>query len=126
MKLAIIGGRTFVDYALMCKSIDTFCKDQKVTLVISGGAKGADTLAEKWALEHNIDTLILKPDWTIGKRAGLERNTDIVNEATHLIAFVMPESKGTWDSIKKAREKGIPTKVIEKNNNQRLLDSWFC
>ena len=53
-KLAIIGSRGFNDYDLL-KSILNPYKDI-ITLVVSGGAKGADSLGEMWANENNIKT----------------------------------------------------------------------
>ena len=51
MKLAIIGSRDFLDYELLNQELKNY-KD-KITLVVSGGAKGADTLGEKWAIDSN-------------------------------------------------------------------------
>ena len=113
MKLAIVGGRTFKNYSLLCQKVKEFCGDQTPELIVSGGARGADTLGEKYAKDNDIKTLIFKPDWSRGKRSGLVRNSDIVNAATHVIAFVVPESRGTWDTIKKAYRKGIPVKIIK-------------
>lgn len=116
MKLAIVGGRTFKSYPLLCKEVKKFCGDVMPELIVSGGARGADRLAERYAKENQIKMKVLKPDWTKGRRSGLTRNTDIVNASTHVIAFVMPESRGTWDTIKKAQRKGIPVKIIRINN----------
>lgn len=114
MKLAIVGGRTFNNYDLMCQALEEYCEDMGMPiLVVSGGAKGADTLGERWAKENGIKTLILKPDWSTGSKAGLNRNTDIVNASTHVIAFVMPESRGTWDTIRKARKSDKNVKIIK-------------
>lgn len=42
---------------------DRVAKHGMPELVVSGGAKGADTLGEQWARKHKIKVLILKPDW---------------------------------------------------------------
>ena len=63
-------------------------------IIISGGAIGSDKMAERYAKIHNIPVLILVPDWKKhGKKAGILRNTDIINESTHVIAF--PNDKGS-------------------------------
>ena len=54
MKLAIIGSRDFNDYEFLCDELKPYL--HKITLVISGGAKGADSLGEKWAKDNNIPT----------------------------------------------------------------------
>lgn len=74
--------------------------------VVSGGARGADTMGEEWARGRGIYTRILLPDWnTHGRAAGTMRNTDIVNASDKLIAFYKNGSRGTMDSIRKARIK---------------------
>ena len=103
MKLAVIGSRGFNDYELVKKVLNEY--KERVTLVISGGAKGADTLGEKWANDNNITTLIYPAEWDkYGKRAGHIRNTDIINSCDFCIAFWDGKSTGTQDSIKKAKQ----------------------
>jgi len=103
MKVAVIGSRNFNDYEL----VKTTLSPLNITLLVSGGAKGADSFGERYANENNIETLIFKPDWEKhGKAAGMIRNTDIVNNADTIIAFWDGESKGTKDSITKAEKLG--------------------
>lgn len=97
MKTAIIGSRTFNDYAFL-KSV---CRQYDITAVISGGAIGADSLGEQYAQEMNIPTTIFKPDWDkYGRRAGVIRNKDIIENADIVIAFWDGVSRGTGHSIK--------------------------
>lgn len=115
MKVAIVGSQTFTDYELMKNTLAPF----EITQVISGGAKGADTLAENYADEFGIDKDIIPADWDnleaepcfVKKRndgseyntlAGFNRNTDIVEKAELIIAFWDGESPGTKDTITKA------------------------
>lgn len=100
MKTAIIGSRTFTDYALMCKKL----KDFSITEVISGGAKGADTLAEAYALQFEIPLTVVLPNWNkFGKAAAFVRNKEIVEKAEIVVAFWNGYSKGTEHSINVAR-----------------------
>lgn len=101
MKVAVIGGRDFKDYELVKKTLSGIT----ITLLVSGGAIGADSLGEKYANENGIETLIFLPDWkTFGKRAGFLRNSEIINECEIVVAFWDGESKGTKDSIEKAKK----------------------
>jgi len=103
MKVAVIGSRSFNDYELVKETL----KHYAITLLVSGGAKGADSLGERYANENNIQTLIFKPDWEKhGRAAGMIRNTDIINNADTIIAFWDGESKGTKDSLTKAEKLG--------------------
>ena len=101
MKVAVIGSRGFNDYELVVKTLSKMT----ITLLVSGGAKGADSLGEQYAIENNIETKIFLPDWEKHKRAaGMIRNTDIINESEVVVAFWDGESKGTLDSINKAKK----------------------
>ena len=119
INLGIVGSRNYVDYeSFKAHIVETLNKwditPTNIESVVSGGARGADSLAERWAKENDISTTVFKPDWkTLGKKAGILRNTDIVNGSSHIIAFPMKDSIGTWDSIRKSLKKGIPTKVIK-------------
>jgi len=86
MRIAVIGSRTFDDYEKLCQVMDEL--PSKVTLVVSGGAKGADSLGEKWAKENGVELKVFKPDWTkYGKGAGVVRNRQIVDECDFCLAF---------------------------------------
>ena len=95
MKLAIVGSRSITNYEKISEEIDIFI-DEIPEVIISGGAKGVDSLAEKYAYENNIEILIFKPDWKkFGKSAGVIRNKDIIQNSTHVLAFWDGSSKGT-------------------------------
>jgi hypothetical protein len=103
MKLAIVGSRTFNDYEM----VKTALKDLAITEIVSGGAKGADTLAEQYAAENNIPVKVFKPDWAkYGRGAGPVRNKQIVEYADKVIAFWDGESRGTKSSIDLAEKQG--------------------
>ncbi len=111
MRLAIVGSRNFTDPERLSRTVDKVQGD--ITLIVSGGARGADTLAEYYAKKKSIPYLIFPADWDKhGKKAGILRNQDIVDNADAMIAFLAPESKGTRDSIKRAQKKGIPVHIV--------------
>ena len=105
MKLAVVGSRDFNDYELLKSKLDTIHNRKPITLIVSGGAKGADSLSERWAKENNIETLIFIPDWNKhGKKAGFLRNEDIIKNSDAVIAFWNGESRGTLSSINLAKK----------------------
>ena len=102
MKLAVVGSRGFSDYDLLKSRLD---EEKDITEIISGGAIGADRLAEQYAAEKNIPTTIFKPEWgKHGKAAGMIRNKDIICAADKVIAFWDGKSKGTENSINIAQK----------------------
>jgi len=118
MKLGIVGSRDFNDYRSLKAAVLKILEEWKVEIkqiecIISGGAKGADTLAELFAKEYNIPIIVYLPEYNLhGNSAPLKRNTSIVNSSTHLIAFPSQTSRGTLDTINKAISKGIPRKIL--------------
>lgn len=105
-KLAIIGSRNFSDYDLLCAEM---AKLPKPSVIVSGGAKGADTLGKRYADEHGIPTEIFPAIWRpegedgpIDKGAGMKRNTDIIKSSHAVLAFWDGDSTGTMDSINKS------------------------
>jgi len=65
LKVVIAGSRGFNDYNYMKNQLNTY----NITYIITGGAKGADSLAEKYAKENNILIEIIKPEWDLyGKK----------------------------------------------------------
>ena len=97
-KVAIVGSRGFNDYELLSERLKNHAGN--ISEIISGGAKGADSLAEMFADEYGIKKTIFKAEWDkFGRSAGIIRNKDIVKNCDVLIAFWDGKSKGTKNSI---------------------------
>lgn len=114
INLAIVGGRDYADYTNFKIIVDEYIKEIGTpSKIISGGAMGVDTMAEKYANENNIPITVLKPDWNkLGKKAGILRNTDIIEASTHVLALPTQKSVGTHDSINKAKKLNKELKVV--------------
>ena len=63
MKLAIVGSRTFEDYGKMCSFIEENYDVSEITHIVSGGARGADRLGERFAKEHGIQLITHPAEW---------------------------------------------------------------
>lgn len=114
MRVAIIGSRGFTDYNLLVRTLEPV--KSKIKLIVSGGANGADSLAEKYALANNILTEIYLPDWeTYGRSAGYIRNKTIIENSDIVIAYWDGSSKGTQHSIKLAKKLNKHIKIIKYN-----------
>jgi predicted Rossmann fold nucleotide-binding protein DprA/Smf involved in DNA uptake len=112
MKFAVVGDRKFTDYKLMREEL---AKIDGITEIVSGGAPGADTLAEEWSKEYlGKDAKVFPAEWNKwGKRAGPIRNRLIWEYADQGIAFLAPWSKGTKNSIEWAEFFGKKIKVVK-------------
>lgn len=128
-RVAVIGSRDFNNYIQMKDVLDKLRLVVDIVSIVSGGAKGADSLAERYADENGITKTIFEAAWSdlshpdalvkpnkFGKlydaRAGFRRNKTIVENADVVIAFHHDNSPGTRDSINYARSLNKPIKVI--------------
>ena len=107
MKLAVIGSRSFCNYAWLEQCLLRSFRLADIEAVISGGARGADSLAARFACQYGLRLITIRADWeTHGRKAGPIRNSEIVAQADALAAFWDGSSAGTRDSINKARAAG--------------------
>ncbi len=116
MKLIIAGGRDFNDYELLKKEVSIFIESCNVDIsdieIVSGTARGADLLGEKYAKEYNIKIKRFPADWSLGKSAGYIRNKQMSEYATYCICFWNNESKGTKHMIDLAKQQNLELKVV--------------
>lgn len=106
MRVIIAGSRNITDPQQVAHSV--IMSSFKITEVVSGCARGVDTLGEEFAATLNIPVKKFPADWnTWGKAAGFKRNQEMADYADALIAIWDGESRGTMDMIEKAKEKGL-------------------
>ena len=108
MKLLIVGSRTITDFDLEGHV------QPNVDLIISGGAKGIDTVAEQYADAHGIEKLIIRPEYEkYGRAAPIKRNEKMVETADEVLAIWDGRSNGTKYTLDHARKKGkIITEIV--------------
>ena len=115
-RVIIAGGRDFNNYPLLKAKCDNILAEKATThhiIIVSGTARGADSLGEKYAQEHSYTIERYPADWnTHGKAAGPIRNAQMANSADALIAFWDGKSHGTQSMINIAKAKGLLVRVI--------------
>jgi len=115
-KVIIAGSRGFSNYKLLKETCNKVLREKKKThnvIIVSGGARGADQLGEKYASDEDLDLEVYPADWKKhGKSAGFRRNEQMAELADGLIAFWDGSSHGTEHMIKIAEEKGLNVKVV--------------
>lgn len=130
MSLIIIvtGSRHWEDPEPIHRNLDSLLKEHNYLAVVSGGATGADNIAETWAARnlnvHSFTDPVTDEEWkTHGKAAGVIRNRRLIAKALELqeatqaeiyvLGFPLPGSRGTWDMIGACKEAGFHGKVIQ-------------
>ena len=111
IKVALVGSRNINDMDFVERQFFRVLRKEKVdvhdVVIVSGGATGVDTLAQKIARKYGLTIVIHYPQWwRFGKAAGPMRNTKIVKDADVVLAIRWGASKGTDDLIRKAHTVG--------------------
>lgn len=113
MKTIIAGGRDYHNYNFVETMLNYFIKDHIITEVVSGGAKGADALGERYAKEYKIPLKVFPADWDKhGRSAGPIRNAQMGDYADQLVAVWDGKSKGTKNMIDYMNKLKKPVFVI--------------
>lgn len=126
-RLLITGSRTWSDVAVIEREFAVVAEHEGSDVVlVSGGAKGADTLCEQvaerygWVVERHL------PDWSVGKRAGFDRNRLMVDlGADYCLAFILDDSAGASQCSRIAKEAKIPTKRIKVASPTRWVVDYL-
>jgi len=109
----IAGGRDFNNYDLLCRKADKILSRQDEIEIVSGAAKGADKLGERYAEKRDHSITRFPADWgTFGNAAGYRRNVEMAVYADALIAFWNGKSNGTKHMINIARKQNLEVRVI--------------
>lgn len=111
MKVVVTGSRKYTDSRIVAAAL----KAAGATMVIEGGAIGADRIAGDWARSQGIPNVRIDALWTYyDKSAGPIRNGWLLDlEPDLVLAFPLPDSRGTWDCVRQAKERGIEVEVID-------------
>ena len=107
MKIAVIGSRE-IDNIDLKKHLPEECDE-----IVSGGARGVDTLAANYAVQNGIKLTEFLPNYEVfGKSAPIVRNRTIVDYADGVIAFWDGISRGTAYVINYCNKVGKPVKIV--------------
>jgi len=113
MRIIIAGSRNFKDYERLKESCDKLLVNRTSVEIVSGTARGADALGERYAEEKGFKIKRFPAQWDLhGKSAGYKRNLEMADYADALIAFWDGKSKGTQHMINIAQSKGLKVRVI--------------
>ena len=110
MKVLVCGGRDYQDYRTVFQTLSCL---EGVTLIIHGGALGADTWGERWAYDYEVPCLRFPARWKAhGKAAGPIRNQQMLDDGKPDLVVAFPGGAGTADMIRRAEKAGVPVRKI--------------
>lgn len=112
-KVIIAGTRSFDDYDLLRTKMDHLLSRRHEVEIVSGAARGADQLGERYAAERGFALKQFPADWhTYGKSAGYRRNAEMAEYADAVVVFWDGKSRGSKHMVDLARAKGLEVRVI--------------
>lgn len=105
----ICGGRDFADEEMFHSALDDIIRIKGVpNRLVHGGARGADSMSEKWGCRYAINTIAEHADWKKnGKAAGIIRNQTMLDKFKPALVVAFPGRRGTADMIRRAERAGI-------------------
>lgn len=115
----VAGSRSFEHYGLLKQKLDKMLKNKSDIVIVSGGANGADTLAERYAKEKGYELKVMKADWyRYGKKAGYIRNEQMHRYIAQYkdrgcVCFWDGESRGTRNNFDLCEKYNTPLRIIE-------------
>lgn len=111
MRVLVCGGRDYENYDRIREELEDL---GSISLLIHGGARGADSLAARWASENNIRVREFKADWEkYGKRAGPIRNAQMFREGSPDYVLAFKGGRGTADAVRRAKAANIFVREVE-------------
>jgi predicted Rossmann fold nucleotide-binding protein DprA/Smf involved in DNA uptake len=111
---AVIGSRgiEWFDFDTLAATVPQF---HDITHVVSGGANGIDTLAQRYFENKGVPVEVLRPDYKLygSKAAPHVRNRAIIDKSDIVIAVWDMVSKGTAGALSYARSRGKKIYIIQ-------------
>jgi hypothetical protein len=112
VKAIVCGGRDFSDLKYLESCLDKCRQWWGLNHIITGGAKGADSLAHHWALKRHLNTEVFHAQWdTYGKGAGMIRNRLMLTQLPQVVV-AFKGGNGTENMITISRQAGIPVLIL--------------
>lgn len=106
----ICGGRNFSDVALLSMTLTKLFRELHVAKVVTGAARGADTLGHAYAKHRGIPATEVKADWSkYGHAAGSRRNQQMLDDHPDIqVVIAFPGGTGTDDMVRRSIRAGVP------------------
>lgn len=121
MKVLITGSREFSNQFLFTSKLNAFFNRAFPDEVLIACSKGADAMAEAWALGHYIPVSHYPLKGGRSRTERIRRNSSVIDVATHLVAFMQGEGGDVNDLIELAKTKAIPSRIVKLDADGRLI-----
>ena len=108
MKVLVCGGSSYRNKAAVFDELDKLHGHHPISLLINGGARGADYSSSQWAKERNIPLEVFKTDRNqYGEKAFFLLNDRMLRDAQPDLVLAFPGGDVTADLLEKSENSGI-------------------
>lgn len=126
----MISGSRTATTAQDEQKIQEALNNLKPTHILTGGAQGADAIAEKWAKQNGVKTTVIKPNYTkYGQTATHQRNDELLKLSDKVLCYYGTndgtKTPGTASVATKARKQGKLLKELYRTPGPTLQTSLF-
>jgi hypothetical protein len=112
IEVIVTGGRDYKNYEFVCEKLNELHKLHTISLLIQGGATGADHLAFVWAMENNVPYETVNAEWErLGLSAGMQRNYEMITSYPNAWVVAFKGGKGTDGCV-----------AIARSHNREVID----
>lgn len=113
MRVLVAGSRFYSNKDRLDEVLDHLHSHLGFTILIHGGAKGADLLAGRWAIDHSIPVKCYLANWSkYGRSAGPIRNRQMLADSKPDLVVAFHGGAGTADMVRRAKLAGIPVHQV--------------
>tara|TARA_R110000851_G_scaffold244874_2_gene397617 strand:- start:5569 stop:5940 length:372 start_codon:yes stop_codon:yes gene_type:complete len=119
-RIVVAGGRKFHDFERLTYELDSLLRNKSRTheiVIVSGKARGADELGERYARLRHYSIQSHPANWNMfGNSAGYRRNEEMALESDATVAFWDGESRGTKHMIDITQQHGNMLRIVDYTN----------
>lgn len=112
-RVIVAGSRSFSDFQLAKAKLDFFLSRQEGIVILSGGARGADQIGERYAALRGYPVERFPAEWArFGHAAGPIRNREMAGQADAAVVFWDGISPGSRHLISVCQSRGLPLRIV--------------
>lgn len=114
MVVLVCGGRDYHDAERVYMMLDGIHKSGPITTIVHGAARGADALADAWALSRSVACRAYPANWNRdGRKAGPIRNARMLADSRPTMVLAFPGGNGTADMVRRAKRAGVTVREVQ-------------
>lgn len=107
-RVLVTGGRDYTNREVVFDALDEIHKQHGISMIIQGGAGGADCLAFLWATDRKVSDTTCPANWRkYGKAAGPIRNQQMLDDCNPDLVVAFPGGRGTANMVSLAKKANV-------------------